>query len=180
MKYLKTFESDEDDLLKSLKDLSHNMGRMKSYAQHKNRERLHKGYQTRNGQDMSKISDEFQPYFTELIDDYGWTFHMDPEPNFYTKMYLKKCIKKEGIEQEFENILDRMTETRDRLSDEGFDSKFIIYLNGKAQQIKNPDSYRVPLYKFTGLGDSNYSSYIESKNLSTDEYLFAKIDFVII
>jgi len=181
MKYLKTFESDEEDLLNSLKDLSHNLGRLKSYAQHQNRKRLHQGYQgDSDGRDFGEISDEFKPYFVDLIDDEGWIYYMNHEPTFYTRIELKNCIKKEGIEQGFENILDRMTETRDRLVDQGFDSKFIIYLNGKAQQIKNPDSFRVPLYKFTGLGDNDYASYLEDKGLSTDEYIFAKIEFVII
>lgn len=47
--------------------------------------------------------------------------------------------------KEFENILDRLV-------DQGFDSKFIIYFNGKDQQVQNTDSYRVPLYRFTGIG----------------------------
>jgi hypothetical protein len=170
MKFLKTFESDEEDLLNSLKDLSHNIGRLKSYAQYKNRERLY---------DDRKISDEFQPYFADLIQDEGWSYYIWSGPEFYTKIQLKKFIKKEGIEKEFENILDRMSETRDRLVDQGFDSKFIIYFNGKAQQVQNPDSYRVPLYKFTGIGDEN-KSYIKDKGLSPDEYLFADIDFAII
>ena len=172
MKYLKMFESDEDDLLKSLKDISHNLGRLKSYAQHKNRQRLYQGNR--------EISDEFQPYFADLIQDEGWSYYIGSGPEFYTRIELKKCLKKEGIEREFENILDRMSETRDRLVDQGFDSKFIIWLNGKAQQVKNPDSYRVPLYKFTGIGDSNYSSYLTDKGLSPDEYLFAKIEFAIV
>lgn len=172
MKYIKTFESDEEDLLNSLKDLSHNLGRLKSYAQHQNRNRLYQG--------NSEISDEFKPYFADLIQDEGWSYYIWSGPEFYTKIELKNFIKKEGIDKEFENIVDRMTETRDRLVDQGFDSKFIIYFNGKAQQVQNPDSYRVPLYKFTGIGDRDYKSYIEDKGLSSDEYLFAKIDFVII
>ncbi len=166
------FESDEDDLLKSLKDISHNLGRLKSYTQYKNRQRLYQGNRD--------ISDEFKPYFADLIQDEDWSYYIGSGPEFYTIIQLKKCLKKEGIEQEFENILDRMSETRDRLVDQGFDSKFIIYFNGKAQQVQNPDSYRIPLYKFTGIGEMDYKSYLNDNGYSSDEYLFAKIEFAIV
>ena len=184
MKYIKTFESDEDDLLNSLKDLSHNLGRLKSYAQYKNRERLHRQYDDDVTDDQiyginGKLGKDFEHYFADLLQDEGWTYYMNHEPTFYTKIDLKNFIKKEGIEQEFENIVDRMSEIRDRMKDEGLESKFIIYFNNKAQQIKNPDSYRVPLYKFTGLGEPN-ERYITEKGYDPNEYIFAKIEFAIV
>lgn len=186
MKYLKHFESSDEDaekLLKSLKDLSYNLDRLKSYAQYKNRERLHRQFDDdvtddNYGKLLGEIGSEFEHYFYDLTDE-GWTYYMNYEPTFYTRIELKNFLKKDGIEQEFENIVDRMSEIRDRMKDEGFKSKFMIFLNGKVQQDLNPNDYSLPLYKFSGLGDS-YESYIREKGYDPNEYLFAKIEFAIV
>lgn len=174
MKHLKYFESDDNEkLLNSLKDLSHNLDRLRSYAQHQNRQRLV------NKDKQDYISNEFQDYFQELLDD-GWKFHGDWDPKFYYHSKLKKFIKIDVIESEFENIVDRMSEVRDRLEDEGFQSKFIIRFNGKHQQVQNPDSYRVPLYQFTGIGDSVSDKYIRRNGYDPSKYLFDGIEYVIV
>ena len=177
MKYLKLFESDKDDLLNSLNDLSHSMSRLKSYAKFQNRKRL------RNTEKPSLLPDEFIVYFADLIQDEGWVYSIN-NTDFATYIRLTKVIKKEGIEQEFENIVDRMTETRDRLGDQGFQSKFIIYFNNKAQQVQNPNSYSIPLYQFTGVGENipiyNSAYSTDPNQYSRDEYIFAKIEFAIV
>lgn len=73
-----------------------------------------------------------------------------------------------------------MSEVEARLNDEGFNSKFIIKINGKAQQIQNPDSYRYPIYKFTGIGDKTYLRHYKDGKYSDSEYVYAQIDYFLV
>lgn len=171
MKYIKSInESNDEDLLNSIKSLSQQMSRLKGFVQYNNRGRvkLTKG----------KLDSEFRQYFLDMEDD-GWEYW----PNigqFCIRMVLKNAILKKDAESELNYIVDRMSEIKDRLSEEGFDSKFLIFYNGKGQMVDNPNSYREPLFKYTGIGDELTLKYFKDGKYSDDDYLFAKIDYVII
>jgi len=172
-------------LAKSLKEISDNLNRLNSYAQFNNRKRISSRYQTDKPTNKNEISDEFSIYFYDLIDD-DWSLSINNDADFYTRIEIRKCIKKEGLELEFNTILDTMSEIRDRLVDEGFKSKFIIFFNDRSQQVTNPEDYSLPIYKFTGIGGGNFH-YVIGDHLSsiggsykTSDFIFAKIEFIII
>ena len=171
IKPYKLFENDE--LRDALDDLNRNLKILKSYGQYQNRKRLV------NKDKLGDIADDFKAYFYDLTDE-GWQVLGDWDPKFYFDIRIKKFLSKDGIESEFKNIVDRMSEVRDRLEDEGFQSKFIIYFNGKAQQIQNPDSYRVPLYKFTGIGDTIGAEYFRRNGYDPNDYFLAEIEYAIV
>jgi len=173
IKSYKLFENDSEELNKSIKELERSIRGFKSFIQMKNRSRLV------NKEKIGDLSKDFEHYFYDLIDD-GWEIFGDHDPTFYYHIRLKNPLKREGIEDEVNNIIDRMSEVRDRLGEEGFDSKFIINVNGKPQQVQNPDSYKVPIYKFTGIGDEWTLKYHKDGKYSEEEYVFAIIDYYII
>ena len=152
-----------------INELEKILNRFNSLISLKNRNRL---------VNNSKLSDDFIHYFHELIDS-GWDISINTN-NYYLHIILKNVLKKEGLKSEVNSIIDTMTELHNRLNDEDLDSKFIIQINGKAQQIQNPNSYRTPIYKFTGIGDNKYLKYYMNGIYSDSEYVFGKIDLHII
>ena len=155
-----------DDLNKSLRQL-------KSYAQFQNRKRLF------NKEKPGDIPDEFREYFYDFIDD-EWDIIGESDPKFTAHIQLKKAIKRDGIESEVNDVIDRMSEIEARLNDEGFNSKFIIKLNGKVQQVQNPDSYRYPIYKFTGIGDTVSLRHYKGGKYPDSEYVYGQIDYFLV
>lgn len=152
-------------------DIDHLYKRIKSYTKFHNRKEL----VTKTGD----ISDRFKHYFYDLIDE-GWEIRGQNIYQVYVDITLKNILRKDGIESATNDLIDRMSEIRDRMSNEGFESKFIITLNDKAQQIQNPNNHKVPIYKYTGIGDENKLRYYKDGKYSQEEYVFAEIKFYII
>ena len=144
------FDTDNDAIMRQLK----------VYMDMANRNRL--------GTTYNKISDEFEYYFYDMKED-GWTIYYSGDD--YTKsLDLWKDIKVENAKREFDNIVDRMSEIRDRLSDEGFRSQFLIDFGGKGQQNNNPITHQNDDYKFKGVG----------KRVNPDGTFKARITYIII
>ena len=171
IKSYKLFESEE--LLGSLDDLNKSLKQLKSFVQYQNRKRLV------NKDNLGDISEDFKIYFYELIDE-GWEVFGDWDPKWTAHIQLKKAIKRDGIESEVNDVIDRMSEIEARLNDEGFNSKFIIKLNGKVQQVQNPDSYRYPIYKFTGIGDTVSLRHYKGGKYPDSEYVYGQIDYFLV
>jgi len=159
---------EEDDLKRMNKQIQ-------SYFGFVNRKRLVDGS---NGS-FIKISDEFKHYFYDLTDD-GWEY-FSGNSDFVTSFDFKRQVKLDNIEEEVNELIDIMSTIRDRLSDDGFKSKFIIFVNDLAQQVTNPNDYSLPLYKFTGVGEKDgVLKYYKNGKYSSDEYAYVKIQYRII
>ncbi len=172
LKHYKIFEN--DDILKSLDDLNRNLKKLKSYSEYQTRTRLI------NKDKLGDVSEDFKIYFYELLDN-GWELFGDHDPKFAAHILLKKAIKRDGIENEVNDVIDRMSEIEGRLTEEGFNSKFMVKLNDKAQQIQNPNSYRYPIYKFTGVGENNnLIGYYKNGIYPSSEFVYGQIDYFLI
>ena len=155
MKFLEKYEDFIDF------DSNAAMRQLKVYMDIANRNRL-------SGKSYNKISDEFEYYFADMTDD-GWKIYYHGD-DYQKSLDLWKNIKVENAESEFNNIVDRMSEIRGRLSDEGFRSMFLIDFGGKGQQNHNPVTHQNDDYKFKGVGH----------RVEPDGTFRAKITYVII
>ena len=165
------------ELEKSLNDLQHALGRLKSFAQFKNRERVIQPKSMRYGS-RNQFSGDFTHLFDDMF-DYGWEIGVERN-EFYISIRMKNALRKENAESEFNNIVDRMSEIRDRLSDEGFNSHFLISFDGLGQQDSDPVTHKGDLYNYKGFGDKGYINYYKDGKYSGEEYFYALIEFIII
>lgn len=158
MKYLKTFESIGDlyDKLKSFggqgdESMDTYLRQLKAFASIDNLKKLS------HGNDISK---DFEDYFYDML-DYGWKYYITGG-DFVKEIVLQKKLKTEDAENEFNYIVDRMSEIRDRLSDDKFRSQFSINFGGLGQQDINPETHRNDDYKFKGVGNTE-NGYFDAK-----------------
>jgi hypothetical protein len=134
-----------EELITSIENIKKGLGNIKRFVNFQNRKRFFK-----NG----KMTDDLEIYFISLLDD-EWTFRYAYVTDYVIDINLVKRIPIENIEDQLENIIDRMYEIKYRLLKiESLDSKFLIYFNGIDQQIVNKESYREPIYTYQGIGDS--------------------------
>ena len=180
--------SDEQsqELLNSLKSLSHSLGRFKSYAEYQNRKSTMVQPDERGvipGTKVSKLNDEYEEYFYSLLDD-GWKYFRNGV-DFYSEIHLKKLIKKTDAESELPKIVNEMTEVKNRFTDKGFNCHFLIDFDGMGQQETNPATHKSDVYKFKGIGTKGYSKYADEKEYPVslfprNEYFLATIKFIYI
>lgn len=172
------FESDNsDELLNSLKRLSGQLDKLKSYGQHIGR------VSTVSKSNSQKLADEYEEYFYSVMDD-GWKYYRSND-QFHMEISLKKPIRKEDAEKELPHIVDEMTEVKNRFTDVGFNCHFLIDYDGIGQQETNPATYRSDVYKFKGIGDRNLFRHADEKEYPVslyprEEFFMAKIRFVYI
>lgn len=168
----------KEDLLKALSELNSEFRRLKSYSTFLNRERVIKRTNVFPG---TAFSEEFVDYFLDMRDD-DWDIRIRVgNANFYIEINMVKPIRKTEAEKEFDNIVDRMIEIRDRLSEEHFNSHFLISFNSKPQQSLNEKTHKNDIYKYNGIGENNDIKYYDKyKNYSPEEYCLAKISYIII
>lgn len=186
MNYLKRFSeamSDEDaeNLKNLLQSLSHSMSRLKSYAQFQNRKSAMNEPNERGViPNSNKLKDEYEEMFYTMIDD-GWIYFREGL-DFYSKIYLKKPIRRDKAEEEFDNILKEMMGIKNRFDDRGFNCHFMIYFDGQGQQELNPQTHKNDIYKFKGVGEANWMRYSDEfkDKYPQEEYFLAKIEFIYI
>ena len=149
-------------------ELKDSITKLKRYVDFINRRRF-------IGAKNNEISDDFKQYFYDFTDD-GWKLHIYLS-SFYIEIYLKKILKREDAEKEFYNIVDRMNEIKGRLSDEYFNSNFLIFFIGLGQQDTNPETMRSDLYSYKGIGKDLLP---DDDKYSNSEYFLAKIQYALI
>ena len=171
MRYLRSLYESEDnvDYNAIIDNLENIIKKFNSFSSWNNRNRLING---------GGLSPEFKDYFYDLLDN-DWELSISSSSH-YVYLNFRKALRRDGLESEVNSVISIMTEIRDRFVYEGFDSKFIFYINGKAQQVQNPGNYRVPIYKYLGIGGSSYLGSYKGGIYSEEEYVYGKIDFYII
>lgn len=129
----------------------------------------------------NKLSKEFEMYFLDFMDK-NWNISVGDD-TLVSYIYISKTLHEGNdidnyienkLESEFDNVVMIMSEIRDRLTDEGLQSKFLIFLNGRVQQDLNPDDLSLPIYKYKGVDSSSNSRHYRKNKV------YAKIQFVII
>lgn len=182
MKYIKCFEN-HSDLLDLFKKLSDQLDRLKTVADFINRDRfVNKSYDAKGGRNISK---EFDYYFYDMTDE-GWEYVVTFD-QFYIEVLLKKPIKNEDAEDEFNFIVDRMNGIKDRLINEGFNPHYLISFARKSQQDLNDKTHKNDLYNFKGIGSQNSLDYyvssnywFKTKSFNTKDYFLGEIKLIII
>lgn len=141
MKYIKTYE-DHDDLLKSLKDLSGQMSRLKTLVKMDVRHRTPK-----------EIYEDFFLEFKES-EKFYFRFHGTNSGIGPLNVDLYKMVDEDIIESEFYRYVNKLKSIKSRLENYmNFDCHFTISLNGKEQNVQVGYDRRNDEFKFSGLGD---------------------------
>lgn len=157
MRYIKTFEENNDELLNNLKDLSGKMSQLNSLVKQHRR--------------------QFTP--KELLEDYFLEtketdqYHIDINQEFYLiTITMENSIPKINAEQEFNKMLNRMKSIKSRIEQiDKYECHFDIQLNYTKQSKHNPKTMKNDDYQYMGFGDNQpKSGYINGKYYSwTDD-----------
>ena len=168
---------DFDELKNSLDHLHH---KLKSFAGFINRKRVpNSNPESKYSSKRGSMTDEFTYMFDDLYDN-GWkvTIH---DYSYYIKIYITNALKIKNAESEFDNLLNTLLEIKDRLTDEGFNTHFMIFFSGLGQQDNNPITYKNDLYSYKGIGDKdNLKYYYDPSKYPSDEYFYANVELILI
>jgi hypothetical protein len=161
MRYIKTFEENNDELLNNLKDLSGKMSQLNTLVKQHRR--------------------QFTP--KELLEDYFLEFkesekyHIDINQQFYLiAVSMDNALDKNRIEEEFNRILNKLTSIKDRIEKiESYQCHFEINLGGVKQSNHNSKTMRNDDYQYKGFGDRKYG-WIDNKYFSINTDRWQDID----
>ncbi len=188
MKHLKVysiFESDNKELQDMLSRLKHLQHQASMKIQQDKRRGTIPDSQTAATYQYGKLNDKYEEYFYHLIDG-GWEYTKEDSNNdmFYSKIILKKPIRRSEAEQALKEIVEEMNEVSDRFIGDGFKCKFIIDYDGIGQQEINKETYTNDIYQYNGIGDSGrlvgYRSKFPETTYPKSDYFLATIDFIYI
>lgn len=153
MRYLKQFEDKE--LLNDLKNLSYQLGRLKTFAKMDYRNKMPK--------------ENFEDYFLEFKDseDFYIDIHKASSGIGPVEIMMYKMSDLDTIESEFYRYVNKLESVKKRLESQSFDCHFTIKLNGKDQSKYNEKEYKNNIYEYQGLGDRKWG-FDNKKNKYTE------------
>lgn len=132
-KSLSISESNEEELLDTLRNLHNNM----------------RGFIR-----VGTPDEIYEDYFLELRESENFRVSINKGHGFVTNIDINGMIDKDIVESEFNRILNKMKMIKSRLEKQfGFDCHFMIWINGQAQQELNSETHRNDDYKFKGIGN---------------------------
>jgi len=154
MRYIKTFEENNDELLNSLKDLSGKMSHLNTLVKQHRR--------------------QFTPQ--ELLEDYFLEFkesekyHININQQFYLiTVSMDNALDKNRIEEEFNRILNKLISVKSRIEGiDGYQCQFDINLGGVKQSNYNPKTMRNDDYQYKGFGNNKYG-WVDNKYFSSQD-----------
>lgn len=155
MKYIKTFEENNEELLNSLRDLSDKMGQLNSLVKQNRRQFTPK--------------ELLEDYFLEIKETDMYDVKINQQ--FYLiSITMENSIPKVNAEQEFNKILNRMKSIKSRIEQiDKYQCHFDIRINNITQSKHNPKTMKNDDYQYMGFGDQipKYG-YINGKYYSSD------------
>mgnify|MGYP000929694915 FL=1 len=145
MKYIKNFESYDEDMINSLKQLSYQMSRFKTLLKMDIRHKTPK--------------EIYEDYFLEFRESENFRVKISGNNHRVgpITIYLDNMLDKNTIESEFYRYVEKLKSIKKRLvNDFNFNCHFTIKLNGKIQVKQHGFDRQNDEYPFLGIGDDKY------------------------
>lgn len=150
-------KSKDKELLNSLKELDHQMNRLKRFAEFHNRKSMLPSDEelSKDRRKYYKLSSEVEELIYSLT-DFGWLYYSDRDLyNYYSEItFEKEFLKSEASEDLVQDICSEIDEVVSHFEERKFNCYYRLRFAGKDQFEHNPQTYRNDLYLFKGLGDA--------------------------